>query len=71
MSIIWEAKLDNIYECAVVRTGERFGQLTVKDTAGKLLLNEEVGLSYGAVFGPDVDDVRIWESMCIMVVDKQ
>lgn len=70
MSIIWEAKLDETFQCAVVRTGSSSGQLTVKADNGKLLLDEVVALSYGAAFGPDIDDVQTWEDMCVAVVDK-
>ena len=72
MQYIWEATLDNIFECRVTRTGERTGQLTVtENVTGQLLLDKEVGLSYGAQFGPDVGDVGYWQELCVEVVDKK
>lgn len=34
-----------------------------------ILMHTEVGLSYGAMFGPDVADVALWEDMVIKVID--
>lgn len=67
--IVWEAELDGKYQCRVERTKDYKGRLTV--SCGELeILNEEVGLSYGAIFGPDVADVALWEDMCVAAVDK-
>lgn len=33
------------------------------------LLSRRVGLSYGAIFGPDVDDVNQWMALSIEVID--
>lgn len=35
----------------------------------KLLLDEEVGLAYDAIFGPDVDDVEVWQERVLHFVD--
>jgi hypothetical protein len=67
--IIWESKLDEVFDCKVERIDERRGKLTVIDQFDQILLNEEVGLSYGAMFGPDVADVALWEEMVIKVID--
>ena len=67
--IIWESKLDEMFDCKVERIDERRGKLTVIDQFDQILLNEEVGLSYGAMFGPDVADVALWEEMVIKVID--
>lgn len=70
MQIIWEAELDKVYHCEVVRLEERKGQLTVKNVeTNKVLLDQEVSLSYGAMFGPDVDDVAHWQDLCVNAVD--
>jgi hypothetical protein len=68
-NIIWESKLDNVYECKVVRISERKGQLTVVNGETKLL-DQEVGLSYGATFGPDMDDVAYWQDLCVAKIDE-
>lgn len=67
---IWQATLDDRYDCRVDRINEAHGHLTVTDTTDKkVLLSEEVTLSYGAAFGPDVDDVADWEVRCVQAVD--
>lgn len=68
MQVIWQTTLDEKFACQVVRTGDYKGQLTVKD-GETVLLDKEVGLAYGAVFGPDVDDVSAWQDACIEAVD--
>jgi hypothetical protein len=68
-SIIWESKLDEVFDCKVERIDERRGKLTVIDQFDRILLDTEVGLSYGAMFGPDVADVALWEDMVIKVID--
>ncbi len=71
METIWQAKLDDRYDCLVTRVNEAHGQLTVTDnTDKKVLLEREVTLAYGAQFGPDVDDVADWEEWCIQTVDS-
>lgn len=71
MEIIWEAVLDDIYECKVKRTGEGSGHLTLTDIQNtRLLFEKDVQLLYGAKFGPDVDDVADWMDACANVVDN-
>jgi len=70
--IVWSSVLDNRYECAVERVTGHTGQLKVKDTTdGTVLLEKEVGPSYGAAFGPDVADVCPWEDLCVDAVDSR
>ena len=68
--IVWEAKLDEVYDCKVTRIDDYKGNLTVIDMFDRVLLEEEVGLMYGATFGPDVSDVALWENKCVEVIDK-
>ena len=71
METVWESTLDDIFECRVVRTGERTGQLTVKENVnGQMLLDTAVGLSYGAQFGPDIADIAEWQHQCVNAVDN-
>jgi hypothetical protein len=70
--VIWESNLDNRYDCKVTRNLEYTGQLKVLDTeTNQVLLDEEVRLSYGASFGPDVFDVADWRDKIIAVVDGE
>lgn len=71
MEVIWESTLDNKYTCKVTRINKRGGNLRVFETdTGRELLNQDIGLSYGAVAGPDIDDVAKWQDMCVAVVDR-
>ena len=70
--IVWQSTLDQIYDCRVTRTGDYRGTLTVTDTkASNCILEKEVGLSYGSMFGPDVSDVALWQDFCCEAVDRQ
>lgn len=70
-SNIWEADLDNEYKCTVTRINKRGGNLrVVENTTGRELLNQDVGLLYGAQFGPDVEDVAKWQDICVAVVER-
>jgi hypothetical protein len=64
---VWASKLDDRYECRVERVDGSTGELVVTD-GERELLRERVGLAYGAVFGPDADDVARWSERCKEVV---
>lgn len=74
---VWHGLLDNRYLIRVVRapddtTGYK-GLLTITDRGGEKeveMHRQEVGLAYGAQFGPDVDDVAAWQEIAIKVVDE-
>jgi hypothetical protein len=65
---IWGNKLDNKYDVFVERKGPYKGSLIIADDK-KVLLTEDVSLSYGAKFGPDISDVCEWERRCIEFID--
>ena len=67
--IIWESKLDDTWDCKVIRESDYQGRLVVSDN-DEVILNETVSLAYGATFGPDISDVAQWQDMCVDVVDK-
>jgi hypothetical protein len=70
--IVWETTLDDhTWGCRVKRTEPYNGVLTVwrvKD--GKEILSEPVTMAYDALFGPDVDDMTVWQNRVIEVVDS-
>ncbi len=69
-SLIWSATLDARYACTVDRIDGSSGTLKVTDThTNTILLEERVSLSYGAMFGPDVDDVQSWQEKIMQCVD--
>lgn len=68
IDILWEAKLDDTYQCKTERTSESTGILKIEQD-GNILFEKAVTLSYGALFGPDIADVHEWEQICIDFVD--
>lgn len=68
IDILWEAKLDDTYQCKTERTSESTGILKIEQD-GNILFEKAVTLSYRALFGPDIADVYEWEQICIDFVD--
>jgi len=59
--IIWTCTIDEgKYFAEVERTGEYIGVLRLYRADDALLLEKPVNLSYGAKFGPDVQDINDW-----------
>lgn len=71
-SPIWTGTLDQRYELTVNSTPHpRYGRLTITDNRdGTILLDEQVPLSYGAVFGPDIGDVETWQERAVVLIDS-
>jgi hypothetical protein len=71
---IWQANSDDDrFHVGVERTGGATARLIVCDMAkpnSDEIYNEEVGLSYGARFGPDVQDVEAWTRMATAAIDN-
>ena len=68
--ILWEAKLDDKYDCKVTRIDGYTAKLTV-NWGTQSLLDEVVGLEHGAIFGPDIADVQYWQDKCIRAVNNE
>jgi hypothetical protein len=69
MEIIWGSGFDDQYDCKVERLTESRGRLTI--TVGEdEIYQEEVNLSYGAIFGPDVEDVYTWQTKIAYFIDN-
>lgn len=67
---VWEAKVDDRFEVRVERLGDYEGKLIVYDPeTKKTLLEQKVGLSFRAIFGPDADDVAHWQNLALEVID--
>ena len=73
MDEVWKQTVDDgAFTCEVIRSesSSYVGTLQVTVTAsGQVLLEEEVGLSYEARFGPDVADIQDWQEKAITVID--
>ncbi len=69
--VVWQNTIDaNTWSAEVVRVSEGTAQLSVTEVAtGQVVHAERVGLAYGAIFGPDVDDLRQWQDRVIAVID--
>jgi hypothetical protein len=67
---IWEATLDDIYNCVVVKTGDYDGVLTIKKNNTRVF-ETGVKLTAGAIFGADVIDIAEWQSICVDYVDNR
>lgn len=70
--IVWWSRLDNRYQVEVVSDPDSSGlaTLTIYDHAqdDTPIHTEQVGLAYGAVFGPDASDVAAWKTIALKVV---
>jgi hypothetical protein len=69
MNKIWENRLDDKYDVFVEQTSGYNGFLVILE-GDKELIREEVSISYGAKFGPDVADVAEWEQRCMDFIDE-
>lgn len=69
--LVWGTVLDGRYQIEVQRIEHYRGELCVFDhqDGNRLLKSWTVGLSYGALFGPDVDDVNDWQERVLEFVD--
>jgi hypothetical protein len=78
-NLVWYSILDDKYVVTVTRPGKEHvlsqngyvGIFEIFNALGHRLYTEEVGLSYGARFGPDVADVDEWQTKAIDFIDKQ
>jgi hypothetical protein len=68
--VVWTSRLDGKYEVTVTHTDGCHGLLTISE-GNQVLHRESVGLSYGAIFGPDLADVADWRRIAVEVVDGQ
>jgi hypothetical protein len=67
---VWQSRLDDKYDVSVTQNDEDAykGTLRVVEN-GDVLLEEPVGISYGAPFGPDVADVAEWQQRAAEFID--
>lgn len=65
--------LDDRYRITVVRTRPYQGVLTIvdKDTPETILFQKDVGLSYNAEAGPDIDDMMEWQQIAVEFAARQ
>lgn len=68
----WSAILDGRYKVEVQRTEPYKGVLCVWDARKNdtLIAEQEVGVSYDALFGADMSDVALWQEMACGFIDN-
>ena len=71
--VVWWSRVDRRYQAEVQRVDERNGRLCIfdRDNNDRLIFEEEVGLSYGATFGPDAGDVFVWRKIVLDAIDAR
>lgn len=71
-SIVWAGVLDKRFKIEVVRTDGYKANISIYDSEHNdiEIHTEQVGLAYGAMFGPDVEDVAQWQNLACKVVDS-
>ena len=71
--VVWQATVDDgAFRVTVIRDPlvSYNGDLVVSHVeTGAVILAQSVGLSYGAVFGPDVSDVAAWQVTSLDAID--
>jgi hypothetical protein len=67
--MVWSSMLDNKFTVQVARAAPYRGELTITD-GEKTPHREPVGLSFDALFGPDVADVAEWQEIAIAFVEQ-
>jgi hypothetical protein len=66
--LVLSTVLDVRYAIEVRRLRPYRGELTITE-GDRILFRKEVGLSYDALFGPDIGDVDNWEEEALRFVD--
>lgn len=72
--IIWQSGIDNgAWRADVTGTEDTsIGVLRIYDgKTGEQRFEQSVPLAYGAIFGPDVDDVYQWQKTILNWIDSQ
>lgn len=72
-NVVWSCIADDgAWLIRVVGVGERTAVLQVLNNETQDIIHEEpTGLSYGAIFGPDIDDVNRWGNRALEIIDSQ
>jgi hypothetical protein len=65
--VAWAAVLDQKYVVEVQRILHR-DFLCIFKIGGKFLFSEPTNVAYGAMFGPDVGDVAMWQERALQIV---
>jgi len=71
--VVWMNTIDGgVWGCSVIRTAPYQGRLSVWNAeTHDIILDEQIGLAFDAVFGPDVGDLTEWQDKIIAAIDAQ
>jgi hypothetical protein len=69
-NIVWVVLFDARYKMTVLRKEPYRGTLELRD-GEDLILEQDVCLSYDAMFGPDAGDVAEWQEIAMQFIDKR
>lgn len=71
--VVWRTKVDDRYLVEVRGVSRSKGELLIFDHKNndEKIAGWDVALSYGAVFGPDVADVKDWEEKVLDFIDNK
>lgn len=60
------------YRCYVSRSvsDTHKGLLEITDADGRMIFSEDITISYGGPFGPDVGDIDLWNGKFIKFIDQ-
>lgn len=68
---IWGSVVDGQWKVEAQQTGPGTAVLKIWNSDDQLVYEKPVTLSYGAIFGPDVDDVTQWQMKALEFIDAQ
>lgn len=69
-NLVWWSRLDGRYQVEVQRRTRSSGTLCVFERLGALARAWPVTLTFGARFGPDIEDVWRWQRMAEAFSDR-
>lgn len=68
---IWGSVVDGQWTVEAQQTGPGTAVLKIWNSDDQLVYEEPVTLSYGAIFGVDVDDLSLWQTKVLEFIDGQ
>lgn len=71
--VVWWTRLDDRYQIEVQELEGEKPTLRIfdKDKDFEEIYSEVVTLAYGAIFGPDVADVQVWQDRSLQFIDNE
>jgi hypothetical protein len=69
---VWNSTLDNRFLAEVIRVVPYKGTLIIYDglDKNKVIFEAPVAISYDSMFGPDREDVALWQEVVVDFIDN-